>query len=207
MFSSVVLNADPLANTTLTPSCKLNANGFTLRLTVLTIACMAWADRLDYRSFPPHSVHHRQDSGDFRDAQHRFCTSLPLPEQNSWSNSLHISRDADQEQYPSSRFFGADLDDAPGGELMTLLCTPILSACLGCLGVTVAVLTGSRAILLDGMFRLVYLVVGVFSIRVAQLIARPHDDVHPFGYASPVQWHASLTSTGNHAERKPVPYP
>jgi cation diffusion facilitator family transporter len=54
---------------------------------------------------------------------------------------------------------------------------------MGVLGVTFALLTGSEAILLDGVISFVGLLVGLLTLRVAHLLRRPGDERYPFGYA------------------------
>ena len=51
------------------------------------------------------------------------------------------------------------------------------------LGVGFAVITESRAILLDGLFDLTYFIAALFTFKVAQLVHREDDDRFPYGYA------------------------
>lgn len=51
------------------------------------------------------------------------------------------------------------------------------------LGVGFAVVTESRAILLDGLFDLTYFIAALFTFKVAQLVHREDDDRFPYGYA------------------------
>lgn len=51
------------------------------------------------------------------------------------------------------------------------------------LGLVFAWYTGSQAVLLDGVFSLIALIISVLTLYVASLIARPGDDEFPFGYA------------------------
>lgn len=53
---------------------------------------------------------------------------------------------------------------------------------LGLVGVAAALLTGSGAILLDGLFNLCFFATALLALRVATLVARPDDDRYPFGY-------------------------
>lgn len=55
---------------------------------------------------------------------------------------------------------------------------------MGGLGFLFAVLTGSDAILFDGIFSIVGFVVALATIRVSQLIASPADDRFQFGFAT-----------------------
>ena len=56
----------------------------------------------------------------------------------------------------------------------------LLLAIVGC---TAAALSGSQAILLDGLFNLTYFATGLFTIRVARLVAGGDDERFPHGYA------------------------
>ena len=51
------------------------------------------------------------------------------------------------------------------------------------LGLTFAWYTDSQAVLLDGVFSLIALIVAVLTLYVSRLIQRPGDDEFPFGYA------------------------
>lgn len=53
---------------------------------------------------------------------------------------------------------------------------------IGCIGVIFSQITGSRAILLDGLFNLVYLVTALLTIRVSKLVRLPDTDEYPLGY-------------------------
>ncbi|HVL20220.1 MAG TPA: cation transporter [Amaricoccus sp.] len=53
---------------------------------------------------------------------------------------------------------------------------------LGVVGVAAALLTGSGAILLDGLFNLCFFATALLALRVATLVARPDDERYPFGY-------------------------
>ena len=53
---------------------------------------------------------------------------------------------------------------------------------LGLVGVAAALLTGSGAILLDGLFNLCFFAIALLALRVARLVARPDDERYPFGY-------------------------
>jgi len=54
----------------------------------------------------------------------------------------------------------------------------------GSLGVTFSVITGSDAILLDGVYSLICAVIAVAAMQVSRCVLRPQDDLHPFGYAT-----------------------
>jgi len=53
---------------------------------------------------------------------------------------------------------------------------------IGCVGLGFAWRTGSRAILLDGLFNLTYLATALLTLKVAALVTRPDDEDYPFGY-------------------------
>ena len=63
----------------------------------------------------------------------------------------------------------------------------IVSACgnvlVAFVGLTVAAISSSQAILLDGLFNLSYFATGVFTIKVAALVAGGDDERFPHGYA------------------------
>jgi cation diffusion facilitator family transporter len=52
------------------------------------------------------------------------------------------------------------------------------------LGVVFAALTGSEAVLLDGLFSLIAFAMGIFSLKVARLVAKPDDENFQLGYAN-----------------------
>lgn len=68
-------------------------------------------------------------------------------------------------------------------ERRALLLSTIMSLVMGTVGVSFAVLTGSGAILLDGLFNLTYFIVALATVRVARLSTRPDSEEFPFGYA------------------------
>lgn len=68
-------------------------------------------------------------------------------------------------------------------ERRALMLSAIMSLVVGTAGLSFAVLTGSRAILLDGLFNLTYFIVALATVRVASLSMRPDSEEFPFGYA------------------------
>ncbi|MEM8681485.1 MAG: cation transporter [Planctomycetota bacterium] len=54
---------------------------------------------------------------------------------------------------------------------------------VGCIGVAMSAISGSQAILLDGVFNLTYFVTGLFTVKVVSLVARGDDQRFPHGYA------------------------
>lgn len=53
---------------------------------------------------------------------------------------------------------------------------------VGMMGITFALVTNARAILLDGLFNISYFATALLTLRIAQMVARPDDDRFPFGY-------------------------
>lgn len=53
---------------------------------------------------------------------------------------------------------------------------------IGLVGVVVAVLSHSQAIMLDGVFNLIYFATGLFTLKVASLVVRGDDARFPVGY-------------------------
>lgn len=68
------------------------------------------------------------------------------------------------------------------GERGALVLSGLAALLLGVAGVTVSVVTGSAAILLDGLFNLCFFATALLTLRVATLVARPDDARYPFGY-------------------------
>ena len=67
-------------------------------------------------------------------------------------------------------------------ETAALVLSAAAALVIGAVGVAAAVATGSRAILLDGLFNLCFFVTALFTLRVARLLTRPDDERYPFGY-------------------------
>jgi cation diffusion facilitator family transporter len=63
-----------------------------------------------------------------------------------------------------------------------LISSAVAALTLGVLGVALAMLCNSRAILLDGLFNLAYFLAAVFTLKVSSLVRRPEDEAFPFGY-------------------------
>lgn len=55
---------------------------------------------------------------------------------------------------------------------------------MSALGFAFAAITGSDAVLLDGIFSLIGFAVGLIALRVASIVARPDDERFNFGYAA-----------------------
>jgi cation diffusion facilitator family transporter len=71
----------------------------------------------------------------------------------------------------------------PNMEIRTLRLSAAGCVIIGCVGLTVAALSGSKAVLLDGAFNLVYAVAGVFTLRVARLVQAGDNARFPLGYS------------------------
>lgn len=57
-----------------------------------------------------------------------------------------------------------------------------MSLALGVVALVVAFLSGSQAILLDGLFNISYFVIALATVRVARLVTMPDSGSFPFGY-------------------------
>ena len=64
-----------------------------------------------------------------------------------------------------------------------LLISAFGNVLVGGIGIVVAAVSSSQAILLDGLFNLTYFATGLFTIRVASLVAGGDDERFPHGYA------------------------
>jgi len=58
----------------------------------------------------------------------------------------------------------------------------IASLAVGVTGLVFTLLTKSQAILLDGLFNLIYFIVGLFTLKVAKLVQQGDDEYFPAGY-------------------------
>jgi predicted Co/Zn/Cd cation transporter (cation efflux family) len=63
-----------------------------------------------------------------------------------------------------------------------LILSTVAALAIGIVAMAAAVLSGSQAILLDGLYNLAFFVTALFTLRVARLLARPDDATYPFGY-------------------------
>ena len=63
----------------------------------------------------------------------------------------------------------------------------VISSCgsllVACVAIAVASFSSSQAILLDGLFNITYFATGLFTVKVASLVARGDDERFPHGYA------------------------
>ena len=67
-------------------------------------------------------------------------------------------------------------------ERPALIVSALAAAALGAVGVVAAVVSGSGAILLDGLFNVCFFATALLTLRVAALLERPDDERYPFGY-------------------------
>tara|TARA_A100001391_G_scaffold178050_1_gene142323 strand:+ start:5207 stop:6151 length:945 start_codon:yes stop_codon:yes gene_type:complete len=63
-----------------------------------------------------------------------------------------------------------------------LILSALMALLVGSAAVTAASVTHSQAILLDGLFNLVYFLVALVTVRISALTAQPDDRKFPFGY-------------------------
>ena len=68
-------------------------------------------------------------------------------------------------------------------EKQYLTISAIGNVLVACVGVSVAAVSSSQAILLDGLFNLTYFATGLFTVKVASLVAGGDDERFPHGYA------------------------
>ncbi len=64
-----------------------------------------------------------------------------------------------------------------------LMMSVAASASVGCVGLLVAMLSSSQAILLDGLFNLVYFTTALFTVKIVSLVMVGDDERFPYGYA------------------------
>ncbi len=67
-------------------------------------------------------------------------------------------------------------------ELKFLWASAVACLIIGCVGVVFSVASSSEAILLDGLFNLIYFATGLFTLRVARLVQQGDDERFPMGY-------------------------
>lgn len=68
-------------------------------------------------------------------------------------------------------------------ERATLLLSSLAALFLGLVGVAFAIITNSRAIMLDGVFNAIYFAVGLVTLRIERLTHEPDNPTFPFGHA------------------------
>ena len=69
-------------------------------------------------------------------------------------------------------------------ERISIIITIVASTTFGLLGVVISLASSSGAVFLDGLFSLIFAMVGVLTLYVSGLVQRPRDDQYPFGYAT-----------------------
>ncbi|MDZ7749735.1 MAG: cation transporter [Halofilum sp. (in: g-proteobacteria)] len=68
-------------------------------------------------------------------------------------------------------------------ERATLLLSSMTALLMGLVGVAFALVTNSRAIMLDGVFNAIYFAVGLATVRIERLAREPDNPIFPFGHA------------------------
>ena len=69
-------------------------------------------------------------------------------------------------------------------ERRSIIISIVASTSFGVLGIVISIASNSGAVFLDGVFSLTFGIVGLLTLYVSQLVARPSDDSYPFGYAT-----------------------
>jgi cation diffusion facilitator family transporter len=72
--------------------------------------------------------------------------------------------------------------DADRAERRSLVASAAGNVVIACVGVTIALISDSQAILLDGLFNAIYFGTALFTLRVATLVRRGDDARFPYGY-------------------------
>ncbi|WP_146876329.1 cation diffusion facilitator family transporter [Halovibrio variabilis] len=68
-------------------------------------------------------------------------------------------------------------------ESSTLAFSAFMALLIGCAGIAATLASNSQAILLDGLFNLIYFGVALVTIKVSKLASRPDSESYPFGYS------------------------
>jgi predicted Co/Zn/Cd cation transporter (cation efflux family) len=63
-----------------------------------------------------------------------------------------------------------------------LIASSLGNVFIGCVGVICAAFSSSEAIMLDGLFNLIYFATGLFTLKVARMVLQTDDDRFPYGY-------------------------
>ena len=69
-------------------------------------------------------------------------------------------------------------------EKRSIVITIVGSVSLGLIGIVISLASRSGAVFLDGLFSLIFAVVGLLTLYVSKLVQRPRDEQYPFGYAT-----------------------
>lgn len=67
-------------------------------------------------------------------------------------------------------------------ESRTLAFSAFMALLIGCVGIAATLASNSQAILLDGLFNLIYFSVALVTIKVSKLASHPDSEAYPFGY-------------------------
>ena len=74
-------------------------------------------------------------------------------------------------------------EDRSRAELRCLVASAVGNLVIAMVGLTVSFLSRSQAILLDGLFNLIYFATALFTLKVARLVLKGDDERFPYGYA------------------------
>ncbi len=69
-------------------------------------------------------------------------------------------------------------------ERRPIIISIVASSFFGVLGIAISLASQSGAVFLDGIFSLIFGVVGFLTFYVSSLVTRPRDESYPFGYAT-----------------------
>ena len=69
-------------------------------------------------------------------------------------------------------------------ERRSILIVIVASTSFGVIGVVISLASRSGAVFLDGLFSLIFAVVGLLTLYVSTVVQRPRDEHYPFGYAT-----------------------
>jgi len=64
-----------------------------------------------------------------------------------------------------------------------LIISAVTCLVVGCVAIVFVYLSSSQAIMLDGVFNIIYFLTGLFTLRIARLLREPGDEEFPFGFA------------------------
>ncbi len=68
-------------------------------------------------------------------------------------------------------------------ESSTLIFSALMALIIGTVGMVATLASNSQAILLDGLFNLIYFAIALVTIKVSRLASRPDSESYPFGYS------------------------
>lgn len=64
-----------------------------------------------------------------------------------------------------------------------LIISAVTCLVVGCVAIVFVYLSSSQAIVLDGVFNIIYFITGLLTLRIARLLREPGDEEFPFGFA------------------------